>query len=173
MTTASWVPRINITRMVPVTPTVSNAVAYTAGDQLGGIMTIPDVIRIDSQAGGNGVPLGQCELAEVTILDADKQDSIMDIWFFNASPTVTSVDNGAFSMSDANQKLQCIGQVTLTTSNGSYSDAALNSTGTWTNINKVLQVSSGTSVYAIAIARGTPTYTTTTALQFQFSFYVD
>lgn len=180
MTTLSWVPRINVTKTVSITPIISTP-AYAAGDQLGAIMELTNVIRQDRQSGGmsaaSATGEGYSELAGITILDADKQDSIFDIWFFNTSPTVTSVDNGAFSMSDANQKLQCIGTVICTTSNGGYSDAALNSTGEWSNINKILRVpqtaSVPTSVFAIAIARGTPTYTTTTALQFQFHFYVD
>lgn len=174
---ASWVPRINITRTVSVTPTVSTTPAYTAGDQIGGIMQIDGVVRQDTNSSPIGVSTGQCELAGITILDNSKQDSIMDIWFFKVSPTVTSTDNAAFAMTLANQNAQCIGQATLTTSNGSYSDAAAVSTGTWSNLNIPMQVdgtsATPTSVFAIAIARGTPTYATTTALQFKFSFYVD
>lgn len=172
MTTLSWVPRLNITKTVVVTPTISTSPAYTAGDQLGGIMTIPNVIRQDPQTGD-----GYIEIAGITLLDGGKQDAILDIWFFNQSPIVTSSDNAAFSMSDANQAAQCIGCVILTTSNGGYSDAALNSIGEWDNLNKILRVagtqSAPSSIFAIAITRGTPTYTTTTDLQFQFSFYVD
>lgn len=175
MPTLSWVPRVNVTKSVSVTPTISTP-AYTAGDQLGGIMTISDVVRQDKQyAGAAGE--GYCELAGVTILDGSKQDAAIDIWFFNQSPTVTSADNAPFSMTDANQAAQCIGMVSLSTANGSYSDAALNSTGEWPNLNKILRIPASattpTNVYAIAIVRGTPTYGTTTDLQFQFHFYVD
>jgi hypothetical protein len=135
-------------------------------------MTLTDVVRQDLNTGE-----GYCELAGITILDASKQDSIIDIWFFSTSPTVTSTDNAAFAMTSANQKLQCIGCVILTTSNGGYSDAAAVSTGEWDNLNKIMRLpytaTTPTTIYAIAVARGTPTYATTTALQFQFSFYVD
>lgn len=170
MTTLSWVPRINITKTVIVTPTISISPAYTSGDQLGGIMTIPDVVRIDSNTG-----LGFCELAEVTILDGAKQSSALDIWFFKVSPTVTSVDNGAFAMTKANQALQSMGSIQLAAAN--YSAAAAVSQGSWPNLNKCMQTnstaSSPTSIYAIAVVRGTPTYAATTDLQFQFSFYID
>lgn len=171
MTTLSWVKRLNITKTVSVTPTISTS-AYTSGDQIGGIMTLTDVIRQDSN-----MQEGYCELAGISILDADKQDAVLDIWFFKVSPTVTSTDNAPFSMSDANQAAQCIGAIQLTTTNGFFSDAAINSTGEWSNINKILRVAytatTPTSVYAIAIVRATPTYTTTTSLQLQYHFYVD
>lgn len=170
MTTLSPVPRINVTKTVSVVPTISTSPAYTSGDQLGGIMTLVDVVRQDS-----GTGIGTSELHSVTILDGDKQDVAIDIWFFNVSPTVTSTDNAAFSMSDANQALQCIGCVSVGTS---YSDAALNSTSSdGKNIGLVLQANgtsaTPTNLYAIAIVRGTPTYTTTTNLKFLFSFYID
>ena len=133
-------------------------------------MTFADVVRLDSQGGGNAVPNGQTELVSVTILDKDKQDAAMDIWLFNTSPTVTSSDNAPFSMTDANQFAQCIGVVAV---GGTYSDAAINSASSTVNLNLPLQITSGTSIYAIAIVRAAPTYTTTSSLQFQFGFFVD
>ncbi len=171
-TQASWVPRINITKTVAVTPTISTSPAYTSGDQLGGIMTIPNVVRQDSNTG-----IGSCELRSVTILDADKQNAAIDIWFFKVSPTVTSADNGAFAMTAANQAAQCIGAISVGTS---YSGAAAVSTSSGAEgrniglpMNIAFTATANTSVFAIAIVRGTPTYTTTTSLQFQFSFYID
>lgn len=170
MTTLSWVPRLNITKTVSVTPTVSTTPAYTSGDQVGGIMTLTDVVRQDSNMG-----YGNIELKSVTILDASLQSIAIDLWFFKVSPTVTSSDNVAFSMTDANQAAQCIGAISVGTS---YSASALNSTSTdGKNIGMCLQVpgssATPTNLYAIAIVRGTPTFATTDALQFQFSFYVD
>jgi hypothetical protein len=172
-TQASWVPRLNITKTVAVTPVISTSI-YTSGDQIGGIMTIPDVIRQESNTG-----IGENILAEITILDGDKQDAAIDVWFFKVSPTVTSTDNAAFAMTRANQQLQCIGSVSLgvTSTTGAYSDAAAVSVSSNPNINKPLQVSgtaaNPTNIYAIAIVRGAPTYTTTSSLVFQFSFYID
>lgn len=170
MTTLSWVPRINITKTITVVPVISTTPAYTSGDQLGDIMILTDVIRQDRQVG-----FGQAELHSVTILDGSLQNAAIDIWFFNTSPTVTSTDNTAFSMTDANQAAQCIGAISVGTS---YSASALNSTTTdGINLSKNLQVAGTatipTNLYAIAIVRGTPTYTATNALKFLFSFYVD
>lgn len=170
MTTLSWVPRLNITKTVPVVPTITASSAYAPGNQIGGIMTLTDVVRQDPNVG-----YGQAELHSVTILDGGLQSAAIDIWFFNQSPTVTSTDKTAFSMSDANQAAQCVGAISIGTS---YSASALNSTSTdGGNIGKNFQVAgtsaTPTNLYAIAIVRGTPTYTSTTDLKFLFSFYID
>lgn len=170
MSNLSPVSRLNITKTISVTPTISTSPAYTSGDQLGGIMTLTDCIRQDT-----GTGYGNCELHSVTILDGSKQDIAIDIWFFNVSPTITSTDNAAFAMTKANQFAQCIGAISVGTS---YSDAAAVSTSTdGKNLGICMQVAgsstTNTSLYAIAIVRGTPTYGTTTSIQFQFSFYMD
>lgn len=166
----SWVPRINATKVVTVTPTISTS-AYTSGDQIGGIMTITDVIRQDS----NG-RFGTSELVEVTILDGSKQDVAIDVWLFNKSPTVTSVDNGAFAMTYANMQDQSLGVVQLGAS-GTYSDASATSICSTANLNIPVQVaftaSSPTNIYAIAVVRGAPTYASTTSLTFLFKFFLD
>lgn len=169
MTTLSWVPRINITKTVAVVPVISTS-AYASGDQIGGIMTLTDVVR---QVRGDNY--GQAELHAVTILDGALQSAAIDVWFFNQSPTVTSVDNGAFSMSDANLAAQCIGAISIGTA---YSASALNSVSTdGINLSKNMQVdlssATPTNLYAIAIIRAIKTYAATNDLKFLFSFYVD
>lgn len=183
MTTLSWVPRINASKTISVTPVISTSI-YASGDQIGGIMTLTDVIRnqsIPNTVSGSDLGWGWSEICEVTVLDSDKQDVAFDIWLFNQSPTVTSTDNAAFAMTAANMKLQCIGVIKGIGANSSgdsnYSDAAAVSTSSNPNINKPVQVpfsaTNKTNIYAIAVVRGTPTYTTTSSLQFQFSFYMD
>lgn len=170
MTTLSWVPRINITKTIAVVPTISTTPAYTSGDQIGGIMTLTDCVRIDTNTG-----YGNCELRSIVILDGGLQSAAIDVFFFNQSPTVTSSDNTAFSLSDANLAAQCIGVVSVGTT---YSASALNSVSSdGRNLGLQLQVPSTattpTTLYAIGVVRGTPTYTTTTDLKFLFSFYMD
>lgn len=170
MTTLSSVTRLNITKTVSIVPTISTSPAYTSGDQLGGIMILTDVVRVDTNTG-----YAQAELHSVTILDGSKQDAAVDVWFFNQSPTVTSTDNGAFAMTAANLAAQCIGAISI---GSSYSDAAAVSVSAdgkniGLNLQSLNTGTAPTNLYAIAIARGTPTYTSTTALRFLFSFYVD
>lgn len=168
MAILDWIPRINATPVIPVTPVISTS-AYTSGDQVGGIMTIPNVIRQNSNMG-----FGSCELVSVTILDKAKQDIAMDIWIFKVSPTLVSSDNAPFDMTDANQATQCVGIVAV---GSAYSDSVSNSTSSTVNLNLPINVA-GTSAtpssfFAVAIVRGTPTYTSTSDLQFQFGIFVD
>lgn len=160
----SWVPRINVTKLVEVTPTISTSI-YASGDQIGGVMTISNAVRIDNQA-----LLGQSQLVDVTILDSDKQSAAIDIWLFKSTPTLASSDNAAFSITAANMlSAGCLGYVSV---GASYSAAAAVSCSSTTNLGKIVE-SSTTSIYAVAVVRGTPTYTTTTSLKFAFNFYVD
>lgn len=164
MSNLPWVKRINASKVVSVTPTISTS-AYATGDQIGGIMTLTDAVRFDSNESK-----GFSELVSVTILDSSKQNADIDVWFFKTSPTVTSVDNGAFAMTAANMAAQCIGVVSAGVA---YSDAAAVSVSSTCNLNLPLQVASGSNIYAIAVVRGTPTYATTSALQFQFGIFLD
>jgi len=170
MTTLSWVPRLNITKTIPVVPVISTSPAYTAGDQIGGIMILPDVVRVDSNTG-----YAQAELHSVTILDGAKQDAAIDVWFFNQSPTVGSTDNSAFAMTPANLAAQCIGAVSIGTS---YSDGVTISTSTdgkniGMNLQSLTTAATPTNLYAVAVIRSAVTYNSTSALKFLFSFYVD
>lgn len=169
MTTAPWVTRINISKTVSVTPVIT-ASSYTSGFQLGGVMTLTDVIRQDSQAGGQGVSLGFAELVEVTVLDKAAQSVAIDIFLFNTSPTLVSSDHAAFNITDANLVASCIGVVSVGTA---YSASSSNSVSSTANLNKPVQASSGTNIYAVAVVRGAPTYVSTSDLQFQFSFFID
>jgi len=170
MTTISWVPRINITKTISVAPTISTSV-YDRGDQIGGIMTLSHIVRQDPHTG-----FGVSELKSVVILDGGLQSAAIDLWFFNVSPTVTSSDNLAFSMSDENLAAQCIGAVSV---GATYSAGDTNSVSTdGGNIGKCFQVSgtsaTPSSLYAIAIIRSeNKTFISKQDLQFQFSFYVD
>lgn len=161
------VKRINASRVISVTPTISTT-AYASGDQVGGIMTLSDAIRYDSVVGK-----GFSEIVSVTILDGSKQNAAMDIWFFHTSPTVTSVDNGAFAMTYANLAAQAVGMVQVGLS-GTYSSAAAVSVCSTCNLNLPAESAANSSkLYAIAVVRGTPTYATTSSLQFKFGIFLD
>lgn len=167
MTALASVKRINASRVISVTPTISTS-AYTSGDQIGGIMTISDAVRFDTT-----INKGFSEIVSVTILDSSKQDVAIDIWFFHTSPTVTSTDNAPFAMTAANMNAQAIGVVQVGLS-GTYSDAAAVSICSTCNLNLPAEISSAsTAIYAIAVVRGTPTYATTSSLQFKFGLFLD
>jgi hypothetical protein len=166
----SWAPRINITKSVTVVPTISTS-AYSTGYQIGGIQELTDVVRQDPSGLGAGV----AEIHSVSIIDGNKQDQPIDIWFFSTSPTLTNAgDRTAFSISAANAKAahaKCIsiGQ--------SYSDSAVASASTdGRNVGLVISVpyTSATpkSIFAVAVIRGSATFSAL-GLQFEYDFYVD
>lgn len=173
------VPRINGSKVIPQTPTISTS-AYVSGYQLGGIMSFFNCCRQDTGCG-----YGITELIGVTILDKSKQNAAIDLWLFNTSPTITSSDHSAFSMTAANQAVQCIGVVQLglnSAGTSNYSGSAICSVSSNQNLNKMVQipgsyggqpVATSTTLYAVAVVRSTPTYTSTTDLQFQLEFFLD
>lgn len=168
--TISWVPRLNVTSTITAAPTITANSAYVSGYRLGSIMSFPYAVREDTN-----LLTGVSQLVEVTILDKDKQDAAIDLWLFNASPTIASADHAAFSMTAANLVATSLGYVSV---GSAYSDAATVSCSTTSNLGKIIQIPStlttgATTLYAVAVVRGTPTYTTTTSLQFQLSFYID
>lgn len=180
--TLSWVPRLTNTAIVAVTPTISSSPAYTSGDQLGGIQTVAinsSLLRMDSNSNvqtGGRVSMGTATLTEVTILDQALQSAAMDIWFFAASPTVTSVDNGAFALTDANLIAATNGlPITLgyVSVGAAYSAAAASSISTTCNLNFTVGSTTASPIYAIAVVRGTPTYASTTDLVFEYKFIID
>jgi len=165
MSLLSSVSRINITKVISVTPTITASSAYVAGYQVGGIMTLTDAIRMDTQTG-----LGVSELVSITILDKAKQDAAINVFLFSASPTLASSDHAAFDLTDANLIAACIGVVSVGTT---YVDTVSNSVSSTVNLNLPLQITSGTNLYAVATTSGTPTYASTSDLVFKFGFFVD
>lgn len=164
----SWVPRINITKTISATPTIS-AAAYASGNQIGGIMTLANAVRQDSNIG-----VGTSMVCAVTVLDKAAASAAIDIFFFNQSPTLVSTNNTAFNLTDANLVAQCIGVASIGTA---YSASSSNSVSTTANLNIPLEIpftaSANTSVFAVAVARAAATYASTSDLTFQFTLYID
>lgn len=169
------IPKLNITPQIILQPTIT-ATSYSAGQQLGGILTIPNIVR-QSQ----NYALASAELRNINILDSDNQKAAIDFWFFNQSPTITSVDHGTFAMTKANFQAQCIGAVSVGTSYSSNGTLAVSSDAKPTSLileipNTNLQSAANANsnnIYAVAICQGTPTYASTSSLIFQFAFYED
>lgn len=160
----SWVPRISIKKVIPATPTIT-ANSYVTGDRLGSIMTLTDVVRNDLNIGA-----GTCRLESIHIIDKAAQSPVIDIWFFNALPTIASADRTAFDLTDANALLS-IGAVSI---GASWSNSTSNGVNIGNgNLGKIMQISTGTNIYAVAIMRSSATFASTTDVTFQFGFEVD
>lgn len=82
-------------RMITVTPTVSNGVAYTANDCVGGLITVTDFWNYSGQT---------ALLNNFTIVDTSAQTAVYQIFCHQNAATVAA-DNAAWSVSDADGAL--------------------------------------------------------------------
>ena len=143
------------------TPIVSTSPAYTAADAFGAKFELTNVFS----AIGHG-----SYLKNLIVTDKGKQNAALDVVFFNASPTNTTVtDNGALTIHDTDL-LTIVGRATVAVTD--YTSFADNSEAT---IEKTLGVLSdlSTSLWVIGVIRGTPTYVSTSDLQLRFVFLQD
>ena len=144
---------------VTATPTIDTN-AYASADHLGTVMTLTDVVPLSG---------GSVKLDKIVVVDKAKQSSALDILFFNASPTLTSVDNGALDISDSEMASKFLGSVRL--AQAEYIDLNVNSTITVRNVELNLRAANGsTTLYAILQSRGSPTYGAASDLVVKLSF---
>lgn len=141
------------TKTVIATPTVSNGVAYSAGDLIGGKMTLLEATR-ENRSG---------RINTVVISDKGKQNAIIDVIFFKSDPSATTfTDNGAFTLADADL-LKVIGTVKIVAAD--YSSLTDNSVVCKANLGLQFSLDGAETLYAAMLAGGTPTYTSTSDLQ--------
>lgn len=133
---------------VAVTPILAVAGAYAAGDLVGSKLTLAGAVRA---AGGGGI------IQSVRISDKAKQNSPLDVIFFAADPALSVfTDNGVATVHDTDLAL-ISGHVSLTASD--YASFADNSVATKSGLGQAFRLDSGTSLFAVIVARGAPTYT--------------
>lgn len=155
-------PRRDQYNVVEVTPTVTASSAYTAQDQVGGIMTITDACPQDSQT---------AKLVSVTVVDQAKQGVELVVFFFDELPTVASTDHNALNVADDELSGKCIGFVTIPAA--SYQAVNAGTVGTVLESSCGLVCNSkesGGNIYAVAKTTGTPTFAATDDLTFKFAF---
>lgn len=160
---------ITSSRILSVTPTLDTN-AYASGDQLGSLMEID--WAVDS-IGGTGV------LKSLSVVDKASQDIEIDVLLFSDEPTVTSSDNAALDISDAEMEAKCIGSVKV--ESGDYLALNANSIATKRDVGLLIQNSSksgkveakvGKKLWAIARAGGAATYAASD-LTFKFGIVKD
>lgn len=140
------------TTTIAVIPTVSVSPAYTAGDSIGGKISLANAVRA---AGLGGT------ISSVVISDKGKQSAPIDVVFFIADPSnSTFTDNGALTINDTDL-IQIIGVVPIS----SWSSFVDNSVGYSNGLGIAFKIATGTTLYACLVNRGTPTYTATTDIQ--------
>lgn len=134
------------------TPTVSTTPAYSAGDNIGGLISLTSAVRY---AAGGGT------ITSVVISDKAKQSAAIDVVFFTANPgSTTFTDNGALAVNAADL-VSIVGVISVT----SWSAFSANSVGSALGQSLPFVLASGTTLYAALVARGTPTYASTSDIQ--------
>jgi len=144
-------------RIVAVTPTIDTEI-YASGDQIGTATLVPATI-----ANSNVL-----QIDTITVMDLSKQKAAINVLFFSSLPTVVSVDNGAFDISDAEMAAKCLGYVPIASAD--YKDIANSSVATVRGID--LSVLRSTALYMMVLSAGTPTYTSTADLVFKIGVRV-
>jgi hypothetical protein len=176
MTTLFWVPRVQAEFDIPATPVVSNGVAYAAGDQVGGVITLTDIIRQDSNMG-----FGTSKLTDISIFCKSNNSSLYEILFFRNSPTMVNSDNGVFSITSANAVTAgFITRVSIGnayTTSGASAGAGTNAFGADANLNVTLKKLNTetlpTTIFAVVKTTSTPTFTSTSDLILNFKGLID
>lgn len=149
-------------KVVKVALTVSTTPAYTAGDTLGGKITIANAQR------AAGKPT---TLQNVHITDNANQKPTGQILIFDANPASTSADNAAFTYG-AGDLAKEIASIPVTSSSW---NASINSkaNASLPNLGRVLEAAAGVDLYAFFVLDNTPTFGATTDVQFSFGFLRD
>ena len=154
-----------LTTRIVVTPTISNGVAYTAGDAIGGIIQPANVA---AYAGGSAL------LQAITVMDKTQaQRAAIDFVLFDRTFTAAG-DNNPFAPSDADMA-NCLGVIPVATGdyNTAWAGTPTNSIATKVLATPLPLVLLGTDLFIQAVVRGTPTYTSTTDLILAFIFAQD
>lgn len=144
---------------VEVTPTLSLSPDYSAGDQMGASNELSSA-TLDQ--GGYAI------LKSISVLDKESQSQSIDVFLFSKDPGMSTVDNEAASLTDANAVSNgFLGVVNIPAAN--YKALGENSIASVNDIGLLLKAApSSTSVFCILVARGTNAVATSTDLVVRF-----
>lgn len=156
--------RGGFTKVITITPTIQ-AAAYASGDVIGGKQELLKAGR-DAYASGT--------IQSITISSEIAFTQELDIFFFNADPTNTTVtENGAVAIAAADAA-KLIGCVSLVSSSDDYADGGTPDVLTKVNIGLPFEINADTrSIFAIAVVRGAHTPGSTDELVFKYGILQD
>lgn len=144
--------------VVKVALVVSTTPAYTAGDNVGGLITIASAVRA---SGGLAI------LASIQLLDRANQKPVGTIYIFDANPAAATItDNAAFVFST--DDLKVVAQIPVSTSDWVTTNSK--ASANLSSLSREIQTASGTTLYAAFVTTGTPTFVATTDMQMVFGF---
>jgi hypothetical protein len=147
---------------VVVTPVIG-AAAFTAGDFVGGKLLVLDAGRV---SGGSGI------IQSLSIVDGAKQAALLRIYLFKADLAGTYADNAveSFTLADL---LKLIDVIDVTASDWeTLTNASVTKAETLRGLGIPYKITTGTSLFAIIRALGTPTFTAN-CLQLTFGLLRD
>lgn len=143
---------------VKVALVVSTTPAYTAGDNVGGKITIADAVRV---AGGVANLMG------IQVLDRSNQKPVGSILIFDADPAAATItDNAAFVFSTDDLKVVA----TIPLASGDWVTIDSKAVANLASLNRVVKAAAGTTLYAAFVTTGTPTFVAATDMQMIFDF---
>jgi len=145
--------------VITVTQTVA-ASAHSAGDAVGGLITLSDAVRSSALSG---------IIQSVSVTDKAGNAGSYDIVFFTANPTATTVtDDAAFTLNDADiTKVICMAPISTVST---FADNGVTNT---TGVGCPFEVASGTTIYAALINRSAATYASTSDVSVRVSIMQD
>ena len=147
-----------------ISPTVTvDTAAYSAGDVIGGKLTLTNAMRV---SGGTGL------LQSLLLIDASgTQKPALEILIFNSDPTASTLTDQATISVHADDVSKVIRKIDISASDwtliGSkyYADLSPGS--------RVLKASGSRNLYAAIVAVGTPTFAAATNLSIRFGILRD
>jgi hypothetical protein len=148
------------TRIITPVTTVS-LTAYTAGDVIGGALTLTNAVRITS---GTGV------LQSLQLFDAANQKPTGTILLFDASLAGTYADNAAPTWNTADFA-KCLGAFPVAASD--WVTVNGRAVATVRGVNLAVAANGSQNLYALFIASSTPTFAATGDLRLRFGFLLD
>jgi len=144
-------------RFVDLKPTVTvTAALYTIGDSIGGKLVLTNAVVASG---------GVSELVNMTLVDLSNQKPVMELLFFNADPTASTItDKTGFVLNTAD-RAKVIARVPVAAADW----VSVNAQGVGSVVaTRGLKAASGTSLWVAMIAVGAPTFTATTNLDVRF-----
>jgi hypothetical protein len=135
---------------IAITPTISAAAIYAAGDAIGGKLTFANAVRAAGRGG---------TIVKVVVVDDDKELAPVDLVLFDRDFGATA-DNAPFDPTDADME-NCMGYIDVAaTDYGSFNDNSVAAKASGLRMPFDYSLAAGvTSLFGQLVVRGTPTYT--------------
>lgn len=156
-------PQFGKTRTIQITPAVSNGVAYTAGDSVGGA----NVTSL------NGSQTRRAVLKSLVVTDASNQKANLTILITKAALNTTPTDNGALAIAAADLP-NIVAKINVATADYETIDSKAVAQ---IELSRTIEAEKVTvpdfRLWVYVLTTGTPTYGSTSALSLHFGLLAD